>query len=115
MAAAGTRLSPSQVETVVAAASTGAAWAFEALYRDFAPAVVGYLRLQGASDPDDLSSEVFLGAFRGITQFRGGHAEFKTWLFSIAHRRLIDDRRRRSRQESRMARAELAVETCTDA
>lgn len=92
------RLSPGQVDTVVAAASTGAGWAFDALYHHFAPSVVGYLRAQGAWDPEDLSSEVFLAVFKGIAGFDGDGAQFRTWLFSIAHRRVIDDRRRRSRR-----------------
>lgn len=92
------RLSPGQVGTVLAAASTGAAWAFDALYRAFVPSVVGYLRAQGAWDPEDLSSEVFLAVFNGLPGFRGGDTEFRSWLFCIAHRRVIDDRRQRSRR-----------------
>lgn len=92
------RLSPGQVDTVLAAASTGAAWAFDALYRAFVPSVVGYLRAQGAWDPEDLSSEVFLAVFNGLPGFRGGDTEFRSWLFCIAHRRVIDDRRQRSRR-----------------
>ena len=91
-------LSPGQVETVLAAASTGAAWAFDALYRVFVPSVIGYLRVQGAWDPEDLSSEVFLAVFKGLDAFRGGDSEFRAWLFSIAHHRVVDDRRRRSRR-----------------
>lgn len=94
----GGRLGAGQVETVAAAASTGAAWAFEALYRHFAPSVVGYGRAQGVDDPEDLCSEVFLAVFRGIGAFRGGDAELRTWLFAIAHRKVIDERRRRARR-----------------
>lgn len=92
------RLSPGQVDTVLAAASTGAGWAFDALYRAFVPSVVGYLRAQGAWDPEDLASEVFLAVFKGLPAFQGGDTEFRSWLFSIAHRRAIDDRRRCSRR-----------------
>lgn len=108
MARESRRLSPGQVDTVLAAASRGAGWAFDALYRDFAPSVVGYLRTQGVWDPEDLSSEVFLAAFKGITAFRGGDAEFRAWLFSIAHRRVIDDRRRRSRRVAEVGHNDVA-------
>jgi RNA polymerase sigma factor (sigma-70 family) len=89
---------PTVFDDVLAAAQAGAGWAFERLYADLAPRVVGYLRVQGASDPEDLTSEVFIGVFRGIAGFRGDEAGFRSWVFTIAHRRLTDDRRRRGRQ-----------------
>ena len=85
-------------DDVLAAAQAGAAWAFETLYRDLAPTVTGYLRLHGAAEPDDLASETFLGVFTGLAGFRGDEDEFRSWVFTIAHRRLIDDWRRRSRR-----------------
>lgn len=91
-------LSAEAFADVLAAARLGAAWALEALYRWLAPAVVGYLRLQGVEDPEDLSSEVFLGAFRNLAGFRGDQQAFRSWTFAIAHRRVVDDRRRRSRR-----------------
>ncbi len=50
-------------DPVLAAAQADAGWAYERLYQDLAPAVLGYLRVQGAREPEDLTSEVFLGAF----------------------------------------------------
>jgi RNA polymerase sigma-70 factor (ECF subfamily) len=80
------------------AAREGASWAFEAIYRDLAPAVFGYLRGQGAAEPEDLVSEVFVGIVRSLERFEGDERAFRTWVFSIAHRRLIDERRRLSRR-----------------
>jgi RNA polymerase sigma factor (sigma-70 family) len=85
-------------DTVLAAAQAGAAWAFEALYRDLSPAVTGYLRLHGAAEPDDLASETFIGVFTGLAGFRGDEDALRGWVFTIAHRRLVDDWRRRSRR-----------------
>jgi RNA polymerase sigma factor (sigma-70 family) len=85
-------------DDVLAAAQAGAAWAFETLYRDLAPAVTGYLRLHGAAEPDDLASETFLGVFTGLATFRGDEDGLRSWVFTIAHRRLLDDWRRRSRR-----------------
>lgn len=85
-------------EGILAAATAGAGWAFERLWRALAPSVAGYLRSQGAEDPDSLTSEVFLGAFKGIGGFSGDEDQFRAWLFTIAHRRLLDDRRRRGRR-----------------
>jgi RNA polymerase sigma factor (sigma-70 family) len=86
----------------------GGAWAFERLYRDLAPTVAGYLQVQGAVEPDDLTSEVFIGVFRGLERFSGSEAEFRSWVFTIAHRRLTDERRRDGR---RPRPDELGVET----
>ncbi|ADB73426.1 RNA polymerase sigma factor [Geodermatophilus obscurus] len=85
-------------DDVLAAAQTGAAWAFEVLYRDLSPAVTGYLRLHGALDPDDPASETFLAVFRGLAGFTGDEDALRSWVFTIAHRRLVDDWRRRSRR-----------------
>jgi RNA polymerase sigma factor (sigma-70 family) len=84
----------------LAAAQTGAPWALRALYDDLAPAVTGYLRLRGATEPDDITSEAFLDVFRGLASFDGDESGFRSWVFTIAHRRLIDERRRRGRRVS---------------
>lgn len=85
---------------VLDAARGGAPWAFERLYADLAPVVGGYLRMQRASEPEDLVSEVFLGVFRGLAGFEGSEQQFRSWVFTIAHRRLLDERRRWARQPS---------------
>ena len=85
-------------DDVLAAAQAGAGWAFEVLYRDLSPAVTGYLRLHGAAEPDDLASETFIGVFTGLSGFSGDEDALRAWVFTIAHRRLIDDWRRRSRR-----------------
>jgi RNA polymerase sigma-70 factor (ECF subfamily) len=85
-------------DDVLAAARTGAAWAFEVLYRDLAPVVTGYLRMHGAVEPDDLASETFIGVFTGLPGFTGDEDALRSWVFTIAHRRLVDDWRRRSRR-----------------
>jgi RNA polymerase sigma factor (sigma-70 family) len=85
-------------DDVLTAAQTGAAWAFEVLYRDLAPSVTGYLRLHRAIEPDDLASETFIGVFTGLNGFTGDEAALRAWVFTIAHRRLVDDWRRRSRR-----------------
>jgi RNA polymerase sigma-70 factor (ECF subfamily) len=85
-------------DDVLGAAQAGAAWAFETLYRDLSPSITGYLRLHGAAEPDDLASETFLGVFTGLGSFQGDEAALRAWVFTIAHRRLVDDWRRRSRR-----------------
>ena len=85
-------------DDVLTAAQAGAGWAFEVLYRDLSPVVTGYLRLHGAAEPDDLASETFIGVFTGLAGFSGDEDALRSWVFTIAHRRLIDDWRKRSRR-----------------
>jgi RNA polymerase sigma factor (sigma-70 family) len=59
---------------------------------------LGYLRVRGAAEPEDLLSEVFLHMVRGLHTFEGDNEQFRSWVFTIAHRRLIDERRARSRR-----------------
>ena len=84
--------------SVLEAARGGRQWAFERLYQTTAPVVAGYLRLQGSPDPDDLTNEVFLSVFRALGSFEGDEDDFNSWLFTIAHRRLVDERRAAGRR-----------------
>jgi RNA polymerase sigma-70 factor (ECF subfamily) len=87
-----------EFETVLAAAQRGAPWAFERIFTALSPVVTGYLRVQGAVEPDDLTSEVFVAVLRNVHGFRGDEAGFRSWVFTIAHRRLLDERRGLSRR-----------------
>jgi RNA polymerase sigma-70 factor (ECF subfamily) len=60
--------------------------------------VCAYLRVHGALDPEDLTSEVFLRVFDHLDAFDGTEAGYRSWVFTIAHRVLIDDQRRRARR-----------------
>lgn len=84
--------------STLAAAQTGAPWALERLYHSLAPAVAGYLRVQGCSDVDDVTSDVLYRALTGVRSFSGDEPQFRSWVFTIAHNRLVDDRRRRARR-----------------
>ena len=85
-------------DSILPAARAGAGWAFTRLYEGLAPAVAAYLAVQGAAEPDDLASEVFERAFSRIASFSGDEARFRSWVFTIAHNLLVDDRRRRARR-----------------
>jgi RNA polymerase sigma factor (sigma-70 family) len=83
---------------VLAAAQAGSAWAYRRLFEWLGRPVAGYLRGQGCDDPDGLANDVFLRAFTNLRGFRGDEDRFRSWVFAIAHNRLVDDRRRRSRR-----------------
>jgi RNA polymerase sigma-70 factor (ECF subfamily) len=84
--------------SVLDAARAGGGWAWERIYRDLAPTVTGYLRAHGAAEPDDLAGETFLQIVRDLHRFSGDERAFRAWVFTIAHRRLVDDLRRRGRR-----------------
>jgi RNA polymerase sigma-70 factor (ECF subfamily) len=87
------------LEDVLPAAQAGEAWALRVVYEELAPRVLGYLRARGASEPEDLTSEVFLTVFPRLAGLTGGAAGLRTFTFSVAHARLVDDLRKRSRRE----------------
>ena len=85
-------------DAVLAAAREGSADAFTAIYDDLAGAVAAYVRAKGVRDVEDVTSEVFLAVFTGIAGFDGDEAALRSWVFTIAHRRVIDEWRRRGRR-----------------
>lgn len=82
---------------VLTSAKSGDHGALEIIYQDLAAPVVGYLRGQGSREPEDVASEVFVGVVRGLHRFKGDERAFRSWVFTIAHRRLLDERRQRMR------------------
>lgn len=85
-------------EAVLAASQAGEEWALAALYRSLQPALLAYLRTRRPGDAEDLAAETWIAAARALRRFRGGEDDFRRWIFTIAHRRLLDlqraDRRR---------------------
>src|ERR1700709_714341 len=62
-------------------AQDGSPPACQWLYELLAGRVAGYLRLHGAREPDDLTSEVFLRVFDHLHGFEGDEAGFRSWVF----------------------------------
>jgi RNA polymerase sigma-70 factor (ECF subfamily) len=110
-------------DEILSGARARADWAWARIYEELAPKLIGYLRAHGAEDPEDLAGEVFLQMVRGMPGFSGDWADFRAWTFTIAHRRLIDDRRRRTRRPvsaapedvMRRGRADARGDVCEDA
>jgi RNA polymerase sigma factor (sigma-70 family) len=73
-----------------------AAWA--TLYDSLAPQVLGYVRVRGALDAEEVLGDVFLHVARGIEGFEGDGSGFRSWVFVIATSRLLDERRRLRRK-----------------
>jgi RNA polymerase sigma factor (sigma-70 family) len=83
---------------LLGAAREGSEAAWQELYSGLAPVVLGYLRANGSPDPEDVLSEVFLQVARDIVKFDGDEKGFRSWVFTIAHHRLIDARRHSARR-----------------
>ncbi|MGH1488519.1 MAG: RNA polymerase sigma factor [Acidimicrobiales bacterium] len=80
---------------VISAAKRGETDAIAALYREHVAMVRSYLKVSGIAEPDDVTSEVFVSMVRSLSRFEGGREQFRSWLMTIAHHRMIDHRRRR--------------------
>src|SRR5580698_7465317 len=78
-------------------AQRGESWALTEVWHRYSPSVMAYLRGRGVADPEDMTSEVFLQVFRRINRFRGDEGDLRTFVFSVAHARYVDDRRRLAR------------------
>jgi RNA polymerase sigma factor (sigma-70 family) len=91
-------MSPERFTLLLESAREGSEAAWQELYQGLAPAILGYLRANGAPDPEDVLSEVFLQVARDIARFDGEERGFRSWVFTIAHHRLIDARRHSARR-----------------
>jgi RNA polymerase sigma-70 factor (ECF subfamily) len=87
-------------EAVLAAAGNGQGWALAELYRALYPRIVRYLRAVESTEAEDLASDSWLDIVRGLERFRGDEAGLRAFSFTIAQRRLLDLRRRRSRRRT---------------
>lgn len=85
-------------DVMIAAAQAGAAWACTTIWVQHAPPVAAFLKARGSHEPEDLTSEVFLAVFDQLPRFEGDEAGFRSFIFSIAYRRLVDELRKRSRR-----------------
>lgn len=91
-------MSDDRFTTLLAAARAGSEEAWGEIYRELAPALLGYMRGSGEPEPEDALGEVFLQVARDVGGFDGTWAKFRSWVFTIAHHRMIDSGRKRTRR-----------------
>jgi RNA polymerase sigma factor (sigma-70 family) len=70
---------------------------FSLVYRQYAAQVLGYLTARGVEDPEAVMQEVFLAVLPRLETVTGGVSGLRTFVFSVAHARMVDDHRRRLR------------------
>ena len=85
-------------DAVLADARAGDAAAWGMLHDELAGPMLGWLRGRGVPDPEDVLGETFLGIARELPRFSGDEAGFRSWAFTIAHRRGVDAVRVRARR-----------------
>jgi RNA polymerase sigma-70 factor (ECF subfamily) len=88
-------------KSVLAAAQQGKEEAFSRLWRDANPALLRYLRVISPEAAEDVAAETWLHVVRGMSAFRGDERAWRTWLFTTARRRAIDQFRHRARRPVR--------------
>ena len=74
--------------------NTSSDHSFNDIYSANIPAVIGYLRSHGVDDPEAVAQDVFVAVLDKFGNIRGGEEGVRTVIFSIAHARTVDHRRR---------------------
>ena len=88
-------------EDVVARAIKGDGEAFAQLYEEHFDKVYRYihLRLGNQAEAEDLTQDVFIKALEAIGSYKWRNLPFASWLFRIAHNKVIDYLRKRGKVE----------------
>ncbi len=84
------RCRPSSLE----AARVGDREALAELWRTHQAPLLRYLRSRRTPSPDDVASQVWIDVATSIGRFEGDDDDFRRWLFTIAHRRSVDQIRK---------------------
>jgi RNA polymerase sigma-70 factor, ECF subfamily len=85
---------------LLAAARAGEQWAAETLFTDLQPRLLRFFRSTEPRSADDLAADVWLSMAQGLRSFEGDLAGFRSWVFTIARRRLADLRRTAARRNT---------------
>ena len=88
-------------EEALAAARDGSPWALGWLYRRFQPGLLRMLAVIAPHQAEDLASDVWLEVAGALSRFDGDAAAFRTWLATVARRRVIQASRSQSRRAGR--------------
>jgi len=88
----------SALDETVRAATHGDEDAFTALWRSLNPSLTRYLRIRAGDAAEDLAADTWTAVIRGIGRFDGGERAFRSWLFTIARSKAVDESRRQWRR-----------------
>ena len=96
-------------DSVLDAAKLGADWAWSALYGEIAGPVMGFFRCRGVADPEEAAGDVSFELARGLPDFEGSEESFRTFVFTLAHKRLLVENHYSTRR-SRTALADRVLD-----
>ena len=87
---------------IIKRAQRGEADSFGYLYDHYLPQIYRYVYLKVGSkqEAEDLTHEVFLSAWQGLEDYRPKGFPFSSWLYQIAHNRVIDHYRTRKQHSN---------------
>jgi RNA polymerase sigma-70 factor, ECF subfamily len=97
-----------------AGSDPASAHAFEAIYGQLSPRVASYLRMNGVADVEGVTNEVFLQVHQGLPRFAGDWPAFRSWVFTIAHHRMVDETRRALRRPREVPMDDLVEDPAGD-
>ena len=91
-----------EIEDLVKRAQKGDNGAFAGLYEAFHAKIYRYVyfKVSDRVEAEDLTEEVFLRMLESINSFKWQGYPFSSWLFRIAHNRIIDHYRKKGRQRT---------------
>jgi RNA polymerase sigma-70 factor, ECF subfamily len=89
---------PEDLERALRWAREGDGDALAVLWRAHQASLLRYVRGRGVDDAEDITTQVWIDVARSLKGFEGGGDDFRRWLFAIAHRRVVDERRRWARR-----------------
>ena len=87
-------------DALLYAAQRGDGPSVAVLFHDLHPRINRYLRSQEPNAADDIEGDVWEAIARGLGHFTGSERDFSAWAFTIARRRIIDQRRRTTRRRT---------------
>ncbi len=85
-------------DELIARAKGGDREALGAMFREYHPAILRYLKGVSLSNAEDVAGQVWVDAASSLRRFDGDGDDLRRWLFTIARRRMIDSFRSRSRR-----------------
>jgi RNA polymerase sigma-70 factor, ECF subfamily len=93
-----TTTSTTPVRSLLEGARAGDEAAWSGIVTEIGPTIRGYARARGVRDAEDLTQDVFMAAAARIGDFEGDERAFRSWLFGIAYRQIVNRYRASARQ-----------------
>lgn len=69
-------------------------WTWTDLVDEFQSAIAAFARSRGIREADDVAQDVMQVAVSQLREFSGSYEQLRSYMFSIAHRRIADAHRR---------------------